>query len=323
MGRTIKLLTAKEVEHIKAPGMHPVDAGLYLQIMSINSRSWIHRYTFKGKARWSGLGPYPEMSLADARAKRDDERAEMRAGIDPVAERKRERQEGRPGPKKTFRQVAKEFIANHESEWKNPIHRKQWPSTLNTYAYPIIGDMPVDEITTEHVRQVLTPIWYAKPETARRVRGRIEKVLGFAKPLGLRTGENPARLADNLEHIFPRPKGKKRKVRHHPAMPYQAIGAFMAQLRQREGVAARCLEFTILCANRTGDVIGSKREDRPPMKWQHVDLDARLWTISATKNDEEHKVPLSDPAVALLKSVKAMGLDSELVFPSLDRRGQP
>jgi len=184
------------------------------------------------------------------------------------------------------------------------------------------GDMPVDEITTEHVYEVLKPIWYTKQETARRIRGRIERILGFAKPLGLRSGENPARLPDNIALLFPK-REKKRKVKHHPAMPYTQIPAFMAELREQESTSGKALEFTILTAVRTGDIIGNDRDDRPPMKWSHVDLDGRLWTIPATKNDEEHKVPLSDPAVAVLKSVKAFGLDSDLVFPSLNRKGRP
>jgi hypothetical protein len=175
MARTIELLTAKEVEHLKEPGMHLVDAGLYLQ-MKNGARSWIHRYTFKRKARWSGLGSYPQMSLAGARDRRDDERKQLRHGIDPVAERKRKRSE-KPADqaKKKFREVAKDFMANNENSWKNAVHRKQWTSTLETYVYPVIvpsgglkfGDMLVDEITTEDVYEVLKPIWYTKQETAR------------------------------------------------------------------------------------------------------------------------------------------------------------
>src|SRR5258708_425015 len=235
------------------------------------------------------------MSPAGARGKLKDEQALIRQGIDPVAQRKDQRAAAEPAKaKKTFREVAKDFITNHESSWKNPVHRKQWPSTLETYVYPVIGDMPPDEITTEHVRQVLQPIWYTKAETARRVRGRIEKILGFAKPLGLRSGENPARLVDNLEHVFPR--REKRKVKHHPAMPYGELPAFMVKLREQESTSARALEFTILTAVRTGDVIGNDREERPPMKWPHVDLEGHLWTSAATKKHVEPKVRRSDQA---------------------------
>ncbi len=250
MARTIKVLTALEVKAIKEPGMHRVDDGLYLQVASKTARSWIHRFTLDGKATWSGLGPADAMSLADARAARDDERALIRQGINPVTQRKALRTAAEPvKSKKTFREVAADYIANHESSWKNHVHRKQWTSTLDTYVHPIIGDMPVDEITTDHIRQVLQPIWYTKPETARRVRGRIEKILGFAKPLGLRSGENPARLADNIEHVFP--KREKRKVKHHPALPYAQIPAFMTELREHEGIAALCQNSA--CRETSGD----------------------------------------------------------------------
>jgi integrase len=324
MARTIQLKTAKEIEHlVKQEGTHPVEPGLYLQVHRA-AVSWLHRYRFKGKSRWSGLGSYPAVNLGAARAKLKDEQTKIRAGVDPVEERKQQRVEKvaeRPKPKKTFREVAKDYIINHESSWTNPKHRNAWTVTLETYAYPVIGDMAVDEITTENVREVLQPIWYTKAVTARRVRGRIEKVLSFAKPLGLRAGENPARWADNIEHIFPK-REKKRKVKNHPAMPYGELPAFMVRLREQGGLSAKALEFTILTAVRTGDVIGGDREERPPMVWSHVDLDGKVWTIPATKNDSSHTVPLSDPAVAVLKSVKALGIDPELVFPS-PGKGQP
>ena len=316
-----RALTVVEIKALTEPGLHWVDDGLYLQIRG--GRSWCHRYMFDGKPRLSGLGPVDDVTLAQARAARDDERALIRKGGDPVADRKRQRGEKTAEPKKkvVFRDVAKDFIANYEGEWRNPVHRQQWTNTLETYVYPIIGDMTPDEITTEHVRQVLQPIWLAKAETAARLRGRIERILGFARPLGLRTGENPARWADNLEHMFPKQK-RKRKVRHHPALPYAQIPAFMAKLRTWEGISAKALEFTILTAVRTGDVIGNDREDRPPMKWPHVNLVESLWIIPATENDTEHRVPLSDPAVAVLKWMKELGADTEIVFPSLGK-GQP
>ena len=320
MARIIQLKTAKEIEQVAKlkSGKNFVEPGLYLQVNG-DAVSWLHRYAFKGKSRWSGLGSYPRLSLAGARAKLKDEQTKIRAGVDPVAERKAHRTVAEPAkPKKTFRDVAKDFITNHESQWTNPKHRDQWTATLETYAYPAIGDMAVDEVTTEHARQVLQPIWYTKSETARRLRGRCEKVLSFAKPLGLRTGENPFRWADNLEHVFPRLE-KKRKVKHHPAMPYGELPAFLVKLREQGGLSAKALEFTILTAVRTGDIIGGDREERPPMMWPHVDLDGRLWTIPATKNGAEHKVPLSSVALAVLESVKTLGIDAALVFPSLGK----
>src|SRR5262245_35153635 len=176
VARTIRLKTAPEVEKLaKQAGMHLIDPGLYLQVKG-GAVSWIHRYTIKSKARWSGLGSYPDLSLAAARGKLKDEQAQLRTGVDPVAERKHQRKEKAAAqqPRRTFREVAMEFVANNESEWKNPVHRRQWPTTLEAYVYRVIGDMPVDEIATENVYDVLKPIWYVKRETARRVRGRIE-----------------------------------------------------------------------------------------------------------------------------------------------------
>jgi integrase len=323
MARTIEVLTAKEVEQLaKRPGDHRVDTGLYLQVKN-GACSWLHRYRFKGAQRWSGLGAYPETTLAAARKKRDVEQGQIREGVDPVAERKAKRTASPPAevrPKKTFRDVARDFIVNHEGEW-TPKHREQWIASLEQFAYKTIGDMAVDAITVDDVRAVLQPIWFTKRETASRLRARIEKVLSLAKTLKLRTGENPAHWSDNLEHVFP---GEKlRKKAHHAALPYEALPAFLVRLREQGGIAARALEFLILTAVRTGDVNGQDYEERPPMKWQHVDFEACVWTIPATKNEAEHRVPLSDPAIAILNGMKALGLGTDIVFPSLDRKGQP
>ncbi len=324
MARTTRQLTVKEVEKAaKEQGMHLVAAGLYLQVKG-DAQSWIHRYTHNGKPRYSGLGTYPEVSLADARGKQDEERAQLRKGIDPVEEKKRQRNANKADerPRKRFREVAKAYIADHEASWKNPVHRKQWPSSLNTYAYPIIGEMYVDEITAEDVCRVLRPIWIDKAETARRVRGRIESILDAAKVLKLRSGENPARLAGNIALLLPtREKKSKRKVRNHPALPYAQMPVFMAELRRLESTSAKALEFVILTAVRTGDIIGQDYEDRPPMKWPDVNVSDKLWTIPATKNDGEHRVPLSAAAIAVLRSVE--GLHPVIVFPSPDLRGEP
>jgi integrase len=323
MARTIEVLTAKEIEQLsKKPGMHRADEGLYLQVKN-GACSWLHRYRFRGVPRLSGLGAYPGITLAIARKKRDAEHAQVLAGVDPVAERRRKRTVAPvEKPKATFRDVAKAFIANHESQWTNPKHHWQWTTSLEQFVYPHIGDTAVDAITVEDVRQVLQPIWYTKAVTASRVRARIENVLSFAKPLGLRTGENVARWKDNLEFVFPR-REKKRKKIHHAALPHEELPGFLVKLRAQGGIAARALEFIILTAVRTGDVNGQDHEGRPPMMWKHVDLAGKLWTIPATKNDGEHRVPLSDPAIAVLNGMKALGLDTDLVFPSLDRKGQP
>jgi hypothetical protein len=193
---------------------------------------------------------------------------------------------------------------------------------LKTYAYPVIGDMWLDEITSEHAVSLLRPIWYTKRETARRVRGRCERIWDAAKVLKLCNGENPFRLAGNIELLLPTDKKKKRKVEHHPALDYRTMPEFMTKLRTLESTSAKTLEFLILCWVRTGDIIGQKGrdEDRPPMMWKHVDLDVQIWTIPATKTDGQHKVPLSNAAMAVLRSVQ--GLDPEIVFPSPDRKGR-
>ncbi len=309
-----KRLTAKEIEHLTAPGKHWVDDNLYLQIVDADVRSWIHRFTLNGKARWSGLGSYPSITLAAARQKRDDEQAQLRKGIDPVTERKRVRAGQGVGPRKTFKACAQDYIANHEHTWVNAKHRNQWQSTLNAYVFPVIGEIAVDAVDTEHVRTILQPLWHTKRETAKRVRQRVENVLDFAKALGLRSGDNPARWRGHLANIFPA-RGAK-AVKHHEALPYPEIGDFMVSLREQGGMAARALEFTILTAVRTGDVIGQKRTDAPPMMWQHVDLAARVWTIPRTKTGGELRVPLSSAAMAVLEAMQAIR-SGDIVFPGM------
>jgi integrase len=181
--------------------------------------------------------------------------------------------------------------------------------------------LPVQEIDTGLVMKVLEPIWSTKPETASRLRGRIEAVLSLATVRGYRTGDNPARWRGHLDQLLPA-TGKVRKVKHHAALDYAALPAFMDALRQRNSIATRALEFLILTGVRTGDIIGNDREDAPPMMWSHVDLGARVWTIPKTKTGAEHKVPLSGAAVAVLAEMKALGL-GKIVFPSIDRPGHP
>jgi integrase len=322
MARTVKLLTVKEIEQkAKVPGFHLVGpAGLYLQVKG-NAVSWIDRCTVQGRTSYSGLGAYPAVSLSEAREKQTTERKQRRDGVDPVAERKAKRNEKTTErTRKTFKEIAKAYIADNESTWKNPVHRQQWPSSLETYVYPIIGDMWVDEIETDHVCRLLRPIWLTKAETAARTRGRIEKILDAAKALKLRSGENPALLA-SVVAVLPKREKKKKRVKHHPSLAYEQMPAFMAELRELDSTSAAALAFAILTAVRTGDIIGQKRDDRPAMQWKHVNLKEKLWTIPATKNDGEHKVPLSEAASAVLRSVE--GLDPVIVFPSPDRPGEP
>jgi integrase len=312
MARMVKLLTALEVAKLKEPGMHPVGpTGLYLQVTGTASRAWVYRYMLAGKPRWAGLGSAASdgVSLAAARTKREEMQTKIRAGIDPVEERKQERRAAREEQKprsKPFRQVAADYIANHENGWKNAVHRKQWSSTLRDYVYPLIGDVPVDEVTTEHVYDILTPIWHTKAETARRVRARIERVLDAAKVLGLRSGENPARWDGHLAAVFPH--RKKKSIRHHAAMPVAAVPAFMEALRERDAIATRALEFCMLTAARTSEVLGAT--------WGEFDLRAKTWTVPAArmKAGIEHRVPLCGRAIAIVNEMAAIQ-HSDLIFP--------
>lgn len=334
MARTKQVKTAKEVEKLsRIPGKtHPVGPGLYLQTKN-GGASWLGRYARHGKTHWPGYGSYPQVSLADAWARRNADHVRIHAGGDPVAERRQARTDKQADerPRQKFKAFAQSYIRDHERSWRNPVHARQWPSSLQNYAYDAIGGMWLDEITSHHAVNMLRPIWYDKAETARRVRGRCEAIWDAAKVLGYcgdvlkghSCGDNPFRLAGNIRLLLPIERNGRRQVRHHPALPYQEIPAFMARLRSEAGMSAKALEFVILTWVRTGDIIGQKgrTDDRPPMLWKHVDLDAQIWKIDATKTEAELKVPLSGAAMAVLRSVR--GLDPEIVFPSPDRRGRP
>jgi integrase len=276
--------------------------GLYLKVQPGGARSWLLRYQLAGKVHDLGLGPYPEVSLARAREKALAARRQKADGLDPLAARRAEREAKRSAEacSLTFRAVAERYIAAHENGWRNRVHTKQWPVTLMTYAYPEIGDLPVAAIDTVMIVRILEPIWTTKAETASRVRQRIEAVLDYAKALGYRRGENPAAWKGNLVHTLPAMQKAKAAARretgrgeHHAAMPYAELPAFMRALRGRDGLAARCLEFVILTACRTGEAIGAT--------WPEIDEEARLWVIPAgrMKSGREHRVPLSEPAVAI------------------------
>ena len=317
MSKVSQRFSTLRVTRLTAPGYHADGAGLYLRIAPGGAKGWIFRFTHGGRVRDMGFGAYPDISLAKARELAEDARVLVKAGVDPIERRKAERVAA--AKTVTFDEAARQFIADHEAGWRNAKHRAQWTNTLKTYASPVFGKLPVSEIDSGLVLRALKPIWYTKPETASRVRGRIESVLDWTRAHGYRSGENPAQWKGNLRALLPA-KSKVARVKHHPALPYAEIGVFMADLRQREGVAARALEFAILCACRTGDIIGNERDDKPPMKWPHVDLDARVWTILSTKTDTVHRVPLSDSAVKLLKDVQALGLGDN-VFTG--RSGEP
>lgn len=303
-------------------GMHADGNGLYLAVTGKGAKSWIFRYQLGGKRREMGLGPVVALSGPEARAKVAQLKLMVANGVDPLAEREAERlaaeeaaraaELDRERQQQTFEKVAETYIADHAPGWSNVKHIQQWTNTLKTYVYPKIGSKPVDSITTADVVAILKPIWAKKPETASRVRMRIEAVLNSAKALGWRDGENPAVWKGGLDAVLPR-RGKLKTVRHHPAMPHSSAPAFMAALKTREGMGARALEFTILTAARSGEVRGAR--------WDEIDLEKALWVIPATrmKAKREHRVPLSSAAVALLKAMPRYA-DCALVFPGTKRQ---
>jgi integrase len=309
MARPEKRLTARTVETIKKPGLHADGAGLYLHVSKNGARSWIFRWKRAGRLRDMGLGPLHTISLAEARDNALACRKAKYEGRDPIEERREQRQAARLENAKamTFKNCAEAYIAAHKAGWKNDKHAAQWPATLATYVYPIMGGLPVQAVDVGLVMKALEQIWTVKPETAGRVRGRIESVLDWATARGYRHGENPARWRGHLENLLPK-KSKVRRVEHHAALPYPEIAAFIAELHEQEGIAARALEFAILTAARTGEVIGAT--------WAEIDLEGRLWTIPAErmKAGKEHRVPLSDTAVAILRAMAEVRTGKH-VFP--------
>jgi integrase len=320
MARAIGRLTALKVERLKKPGMHADGGGLYLRVTSEGARSWVLRYMLNRRPRWMGLGPLALYSLADARTNALDARRKRHEGIDPIEARRAERARQRLDAAKsvTFKQCAEGYIASHKPGWRNEKHAYQWPATLSAYAYPVIGALPVSAVDTGLVLKVLEPIWGKKSETASRVRQRIENILDFAKVRGYRDGENPARWRGHLDKLLPAPS-KVRTVVHLAALPYAALPAFLASLREREAVAARALEFLILTAARTGEVIGAR--------WNEIDLLDKTWTVPAPrmKARREHRVPLSPRALAILKEMQPVrdgNNPDTFVFPG-PRFGKP
>jgi integrase len=252
-----------------------------------------------GKAREMGLGPVELVTLAEAREKAIAARKRLLDGIDPLDERRalKAARAAKAAAAMTFRTCAERFIKNNQAGWRNAKHAAQWGSTLTTYVYPTIGELSVGEIDTGHITKILEPVWTTKPETASRVRGRIESVLDYARVHQWREGENPARWKGHLENVLPK-KSKVRAVEHHAALPWKEIGAFMSRLQEEAGTAALALQFTILTAARTGEVIGAR--------WNEIDLDEATWIVSAEnmKAGKEHRVPLSLPALAILAQMK-------------------
>jgi integrase len=313
MPKKAKELSAIEVQRLREAGRYAVGgvAGLHLEVNSPVSRNWILRVRMgDGLRRDIGLGGFPDVALARAKELAREMRERIARGVDPVAERKAARSAmiAARGAEITFAESARKLIDAKSLEWKNDKHRNQWATTLETYANPIIGGMQVRDVSVAHVMKILEPLWAEKTETASRLRGRIEAVLDWATVRGFRSGENPARWKGCLDSLLAKP-GKVSKVEHHKALAVGEVGAFMRDLRTRNGSAARALEFLILTAARSGEVRGAT--------WSEVDLEGRVWTIppERMKAGREHRVPLAPAAIDLLKSLDVLN-GNELLFPA-------
>lgn len=306
MPRQARELTALDVKRLAHPGGGRGNvtyaaggvSGLLVQVTPGGGKTWLLRTLAGGKRREIGLGGYPDVTLAQARERAREAKASIRAGVDPIEQRKAARAALATARKRgvTFSEAVEKFLANKLAEFRNEKHRKQWRATLDTYAAPAIGETLVSDIGVSDVQRVLEPIWQGKTETASRLRGRIESVLAWAAVAGHRTGDNPARWRGNLDAMLPKP-GKVAKSDNQPAVQLDDAARWFATLRQRGGVSARALEFAAITATRSGEVRGAT--------WAEIDLDAALWIIPAArmKAGREHRVPLTPEAIALLRAL--------------------
>jgi integrase len=326
-------LSALKVAREKRPGIYGDGGGLYLQVTKQGSKSWIFRFwvaerdpktgavvrdpttnKVRGRGREMGLGSCITVSLTEARDRALECRKLRERDIDPIDAREAAKRQSALERAKSlkFKEAAATYMAAHRAAWKNDKHAGQWTATLQTYAYPLLGEVSVQAIDTALIMKVIEPIWATKPETANRIRGRIESILDWATVRGYRQGENPTRWRGHLDKLLPS-RSKVRKVQHHSALPYAELPAFMAKLRMEEGIAARALEFTILTAARTTEAIAARRSE--------VSAREKLWTVPADrmKADKEHRVPLSDRALEIASTVAD---DECFIFPG-SRRDQP
>jgi integrase len=312
MARAIHKLTARAAETLAKPGRHSDGGGLYLSISGEGRRRWVFLYTWRGKQREAGLGAAGKggVSLKAAREKAAEGRALVKAGVDPIAEWNK----ANPEEVRSFGKAADDYLGVHQGGFRNEKHKAQWAMTLTRYCEPIRG-MPVDAVDTEALLSVLKPLWTRVPETASRLRGRIEAVLDAAKARGFieRNEANPARWRGHLDKLLP--KRAKLTRGHHAAMPYAEVPAFIAELRQRPATAARALEFCILTATRSGEALAAR--------WDEMDFEGKVWTVPAgrTKAAREHRIPLSERAVDILREMEAERT-GEFVFPG-QRPGRP
>ena len=315
--RQFNRLSAKAIAFKKQSGLYCDGGGLYVQLTPSGSKTWIFRFRspFTHKLRDMGLGPLHTVGLPEAREKAAAQRKTLLDGLDPIEAREQERQRKAMEAVKavTFAQCAASYIKSHKAGWRSVTHAEQWTKTLESYADPVIGPLPVQNVDTGLVLKILEPIWSTKAETASRLRGRIENILDWAKARGYRFGENPARWKGHLNQLLPA-LSKKHRVTHHKAMPFPEVGVFVAKLRALSYLSARCLEFTILTAARTNEAIKAKPEE--------FDLTNATWTIPASrmKAKAEHRVPLSVRAVEIVREM--LKLEQDYIFPSPDK-GKP
>ncbi|MDN3574288.1 tyrosine-type recombinase/integrase [Methylobacterium longum] len=303
-----------KVSRTREPGLYADGGGLYLQVTNAEARSWIFRFMLNGRARSMGLGSLHTLMLAEARDKATECRKLCLDGIDPIEAREKARAAARLDAANTitFDACAEAYIEAHRKGWRNAKHADQWRNTLATYASPVFGTLPVQAVDTGLVMRVIEPIWGEKTETATRVRGRIESVLDWAATRGYRQGENPARWRGHLQNLLPK-RSKVQRVEHHAALPFVEISKFVCELRRQGGTSPLVLEFTILTAARTGEVIGAN--------WDELDLVERIWTVppARMKGGREHRVPLCDRVVEILEGLKVLG--DRYVFPG-NKRGR-
>mgnify|MGYP003634053932 CR=1 FL=1 len=308
MPRKAKELSALAVSRLRDEGRYAVGGadGLHLRVAGA-SRAWVLRAKVGARRCDIGLGPFPEVTLAEARDAAIDLRRQIRRGIDPLEERNKARlqHQAERQPSVTFRSCVEAYVEMNRAGWKSKKHAAQWSATLKTYAFPTIGDTAVADVDTPAVLAILQPIWTTKTETASRVRGRIEAVLDWARVQGLRNGDNPARWRGHLDKTLP-PRRRVQGVTHHAALPYTEVAALICELQARLGTSARALEFSILCASRSGEVRGAL--------WDEFDLEAGLWTIPAErmKASKEHRVPLAPQAIQLLQSLPRFDKESHV-----------
>jgi integrase len=308
--RELGKLTSREVATKRGQGRYSDGGGLYLQVSPTGTKSWLFRYTRFGRSHQLGLGAAHTVTLADARERARRLRLQLVDGLDPLHEKRTAVAAAKIAEARrvTFRECAEQFLRDSPAarKWTNDEHRRQWRSSLEQYAYPRLGSLPVSQIDTAIIKSALLPIWHRVPETASRVRGRVERILEWATTSGHRAGENPATWR-KFKDILGTPPAQE----HHAALPYGELSAFMSELRRRDGTSARALEFLILTATRTNEAVSAK--------WGEIDLNQKVWTVPAgrTKTRKDHRVPLSDAAVGLLKSLPA---DNECLFPGITRK---